>query len=59
MLPHELAAILSAVFAPLGVLWLILFYLRRGSEMTDQAEKLQAQLRRLTYPDDQADAVSK
>ncbi len=47
LLPHELAAILSAIFAPLGVLWLMLFYLRRGSEMTDQAEQLQAELRRL------------
>ncbi|MBT4171122.1 MAG: hypothetical protein HOE05_23515, partial [Rhodospirillaceae bacterium] len=56
LLPHELAAVLSAVFAPLGVLWLMLFYLRRGSEMTDHAEQLQAELRRLTYPDDQADA---
>ncbi|MBC8240798.1 MAG: hypothetical protein H8E30_10025 [Alphaproteobacteria bacterium] len=56
LLPHELASVLSAVFAPLGVLWLALFYLRRGSEMTDHAAALQAELRRLTYPDNQANA---
>nr|MBC8241498.1 hypothetical protein [Alphaproteobacteria bacterium] len=56
LLPHELASVLSAIFAPLGVLWLALFYLRRGSEMTNHAAALQAELRRLTYPDSQADA---
>ena len=50
LLPHELGAVLTGVFAPLAFLWLCMAYVGRGTVLNDTANALRADLRRLTHP---------
>src|SRR5512146_798865 len=52
LLPHELGAALSGVATPLLVLWLVIAFVERGSEIRTTARELQRELQALTYPAD-------
>lgn len=56
ILPHELALILAGVSGPLVVLWLVIHFLLRGSDLRVTAAALQRELQKLTYPDETAEA---
>ena len=55
LLPHEIGAFLTGIFAPLAFVWLALFFYVRGHEMRDTAAVLREELRRLTYPAEDAE----
>ncbi len=55
LLPHEIGAFLMGIFAPLAFVWLALFFFVRGQEMRDTAAVLGEELRRLTYPAEDAE----
>src|SRR5690348_10368880 len=48
LLPHELGAALSGVATPLLVLWLVIAFIERGSEIRATARELQQELKALT-----------
>ena len=56
MLPHELGLLLAGAAGPLIVLWLVIHYVTRGSELKLTALALQRELRKLTATDETAEA---
>src|SRR4051794_13649689 len=55
MLPHELGAALSGIATPLLVLWLVIAFIERGSELRSTALDLKRELEALSYPVNEAD----
>ena len=55
LLPHELAAMLAGVFAPLAFLWLFLLFALRAGEGRQETRELLHRLDELAYPDDAAE----
>ena len=56
MLPHEIGLLLAGVSGPLIVLWLVIHYVARGSELKLTALALQDELRKLTATDESGEA---
>jgi hypothetical protein len=54
MLPHELAAAVAGVFAPLAVLWLAVLYWARGRDLAAATAAINHQLGLLTFPSEGA-----
>src|SRR5260221_7795477 len=55
MLPHELGAAVSGVATPLLVLWLVIAFVERGSELKTAADELRRELQTLSYPMEEAE----
>ena len=58
--PHQLGGFLAGVMAPLALLWMMLAYLQRGSDIQMYANALRAELQAMIFPsEERAQAVHK
>ena len=52
MMPDEFGAFLAGVTLPLAIIWVVMAYIDRGTNLKNEAKFLRAYLNQLVYPED-------